>query len=98
MARRQAQSTLPALAHEDPAAARLRAQNSLGHELPFIPRYKSIDGSAPLADLLSDGTASYIGATTAGQQLARVPEPPRGRGRISSGRVSIPAAPVREQG
>jgi len=94
MARRQAQSTLPALPHEDPAAARLRARNSLGHELPFIPRYKSIDGSAPLADLLSDGTASYIGETglvpaTSASRPACV-SLPRGRGASLPGaRISI---------
>jgi Zn-dependent peptidase ImmA (M78 family) len=63
IARRQSQRTLPGLPHEDPIAPRLRVQKSLGHELPFIPRYKSIDDSTPLADVLSDGTADYVGET-----------------------------------
>lgn len=61
--RRQSQRTLPRLPHEDPITPRLRVQKCLGHKLPYIPRYKSIDDSTPLADVLSNGTADYVGET-----------------------------------
>jgi len=63
MARRRSQPTLPGLPQEDPIAPRLRVHKSFGRELPFIPRYKSIDDSTPLADVQSGGTADYIGET-----------------------------------
>lgn len=62
-ARRRSQRTLPGLPDEDPVAPRLRVQKSLGHELPYIPRYKSIGDSTPLAGVLSDGAADYVGET-----------------------------------
>jgi hypothetical protein len=63
IARRQSQRTLPGFPPEDPIAPRLRVQKSLGHRLPFIPRHKSIGDSTPLADVLADGAADYVGET-----------------------------------
>lgn len=42
---------------------RLRVQKSLGPQLPFIPRHKSIGDSTPLAGVLADGKADYTGDT-----------------------------------
>lgn len=63
IARRQSQRMLPGFPQEDPIAPRLRVQKSLGHRLPFIPRHKSIGDSTPLADVLADGAADYVGET-----------------------------------
>ena len=63
IAHRQSQRSLPGFALEGPIAPRLRVQKSLGYQLPFIPRHKSISDSTPLADVLADGTADYIGET-----------------------------------
>ena len=62
-ARRRSQPALPGFPPEDPIAPRLRVQKSLGHQLRFIPRHKSIGDSTPLANVLADGTADYVGET-----------------------------------
>jgi len=61
--RRQSQPTLPGLPAEDAIAPRLRVQKRLGHQLPFIPKHKSIDDSTPLADILTDDRVDYVGET-----------------------------------
>ena len=61
-ARRRSQPALPGFPPEDPIAPRLRVQKSLG-QLRFIPRHKSIGDSTPLANVLADGTADYVGET-----------------------------------
>src|SRR6266498_1133545 len=38
--------------------AAMPVQKSLGHMLPYIPKYKSTGDSTPLADVLADGTAA----------------------------------------
>src|SRR6266581_6835813 len=63
IARRQSEQTLPGFRLADPITPRLRVQKSLGHQLAFIPRHKSIGDSTPLADVLADGAADYIGET-----------------------------------
>jgi Zn-dependent peptidase ImmA (M78 family) len=63
IARRKSQPTLPGFPPEAPIVPRLRVQKSLGHMLPYIPRYKSIGDSTPLASVLADGAADYIGET-----------------------------------
>jgi len=63
IARCESQRTLPGFPQEEPIAPRLRVQKSLGHQLPFIPRHKSIDDSTALADVLADGAADYVGET-----------------------------------
>jgi len=63
IARRQSQPALPGFPPDDPVAPRLRVQKSLGHMLPYIPRYKSTGDSTPLAGVLADGAADYIGET-----------------------------------
>ena len=63
IARLQSQRTLPGFPPEDPITPRLRVRKSLGHQLPFIPRHKSIGDSTPLADVLADGAADYVGET-----------------------------------
>ncbi len=57
-ARRQSQPALPGFPPDDPIAPRLPVQKSLGHMLPYIPKYKSTGDSTPLADVLADGTAA----------------------------------------
>lgn len=79
MARRESQPTLPGLPEEAPIAPRLRVQKSLGRELPFIPKHKSIDDSAPLADVLTEDSVDYVGET------GLVP----GRLRVSARRLPI---------
>jgi Zn-dependent peptidase ImmA (M78 family) len=79
MARRQSQPTLPGLAAEVPIVPRLRVQKSLGHELPFIPKHKSIDDSTPLGDVRTDDRVDYVGET------GLVP----GRFRVSARRLPI---------
>jgi hypothetical protein len=79
IALRRSQPTLPGFRDAERIAPRLRVQKSLGHALPFIPRHKSVDDSTPLADVLSDGTADYVGET------GLVP----GRFRVSARRLPI---------
>lgn len=63
IARRQSEPTLPGFRLPDPITPRLRVQKSLGHQLAFIPRHKSIGDSTPLAGVLADGAADYVGET-----------------------------------
>ena len=63
IARRQSEQTLPGFRLADPITPRLRVQKSLGHQLAFIPRHKSIGDSTPLADVLADGVVDYVGET-----------------------------------
>ncbi len=63
IARRRSQPALPGFPAEDPIAPRLRVQKSLGYMLPYIPRHKSIGDSTPLASVLADGGADYVGQT-----------------------------------
>lgn len=63
IARRQPQPVLPGFPPEDPITPRLRVQKSLGHQLPFIPRHKSVGESTPLANVLAERTADYVGET-----------------------------------
>jgi Zn-dependent peptidase ImmA (M78 family) len=54
---------LPGSPLAGPVTFRLRVQKSLGSQLPFIPRHKSVGDSTPLAGVLADGTADYVGET-----------------------------------
>jgi len=63
IALRQSQPALPGLPPDEPVAPRLRVQKRLGHMPPYIPRYKSIGDSTPLAGVLADGAADYTGET-----------------------------------
>jgi Zn-dependent peptidase ImmA (M78 family) len=63
IARRQSEPTLPGFRPAEPITPRLRVQKSLSHQVAFIPRHKSIGDSTPLADVLADGAADYVGET-----------------------------------